>query len=89
MYQNIFFLLLFILLNTKPIFAQTKPPQIKTNLVFYSEKFLGEKNRHRYSTKGSIKLDLKYSLKNLSSQLSIYYSKDDNYTLDRSYLEYT
>jgi hypothetical protein len=89
MHRNIFLLLLFILLNTQPVFAQAKPPQIKTESAFYSEKFLGAKNRHRYSNKGLIKLDLKYNLKNLSSQLSINYNKDDKYTLDGSYLEHT
>jgi hypothetical protein len=88
MYQNIFLLLFFVLINTQPIFAQTKPLQIKTNLAYYSEKFLGVKNRQRYSNKGITKFNLKYDLKNSSTQLSLNYSKDGKYTLDGSYLQH-
>jgi hypothetical protein len=89
MYRNIFSLLLFFLNYTQPIFAQTNPPKIKTDLSYYSERFLGVVNKHRYSNKGIIKFDLKYDQKNSSSQLSLNYSKDGKYTLDGSYLQYT
>jgi hypothetical protein len=88
MYRSMFLLLLFVLINTQPISAQTNPLQIKTNIAFYSEKFLGIKNMHRYSDNGIIKFDLKYDLENLSSQLSLDYSKDGKYTLDGSYLQH-
>ena len=41
--------------------------QIKTSLAYYSERFLGVKNRHRYSNQSILKFDLK----NSSSQLSL------------------
>jgi len=50
--------------------------QIKTNLASYSEKFLGVKNKHRYSNKGISKFDLKYDTDNLSSQLALNYDGD-------------
>jgi len=83
------FIFLFILINTQPIFAQTQPVQVKTNLTFFSERFLGVKNKLRYSDKGIAKLDVRYGLKNLSSQLSFNYSDDKKYTLDGSYLQHT
>jgi len=89
MYQIIFFLLLFISINTQPIFAQSHPAQIKTNLAFFTKEFLGQKNRYRYSNKSAIKLDLRYNLKNLSSQLSLNYIGDGKYSLDGSYFQHT
>ncbi len=86
MYRALFFILL---INTQPIFAQTQSVQIKTDLAFFSEEFLGVKNKRRYSNKGITKLDLKYDRKNLSSQLSLNYNGDEKYTLDGSYLQYT
>jgi hypothetical protein len=86
MYRALF---LIFLINTPPIFAQTQSVQIKTDLAFFSEEFLGVKNKRRYSNKGITKLDLKYDKKNLSSQLSLNYSGDEKYTLDGSYLQYT
>ena len=83
------FIFLFILINTQPIFAQTQPVQVKTNLTFFSERFLGVKNKLRYSDKGIAKLDVRYGLKNLSSQLSFNYGDDKKYTLDGSYLQHT
>jgi hypothetical protein len=89
MYRNIFFLLLFILINIQPTYAQTQSVQLKTNLAFFSEKFLGVENNFRYSDKDIIKLDLKYDSKNSASKLSLNYSGDGKYTLDGSYLQYT
>ena len=84
---KIIFLLIFI--NTQPIFAQTHSVQIKTDLAFFSEGFLGEKNKHRYSNKGTTKLALKYEEENLSTELSLNYNGDEKYTLDGSFLQYT
>ena len=84
MSRNIFFLLSF-LIYTQPISAQTNPPQIKTSLAYYSERFLGVKNRHRYSNQSILKFDLK----NSSSQLSLNYSKNGKYNFDGSYLQHT
>jgi hypothetical protein len=89
MYRIAFLLLLCIFINTQPICAQTQPVQIKTNLAFFSERFLGVKNKHRYSNKGLAKFDLKYDLKNSSSQLSINYNEDGKYSFDGSYLQYS
>jgi hypothetical protein len=85
MYRYIF---LFILVNTHPIFAQTQPLQIKSDLHFFSKSFLGSKNKIRHSNKGIAKLDLRYGFKNSSSQLSFNYSGDEEYTIDGSYLEH-
>ena len=89
MYRNLFLLLFFILINIQPIFAQTQSVQIKTNLTFFSENFLGTKNNLRYSNKGITKFDLKYDSKNSSSKLSLNFSGDENYTFDGSHLQYT
>ena len=89
MHRNIFFLLLFILINIQPTYAQTQSVQIKTNLAFFSEKFLGVENNFRYSGKGITKLDLKYDSKNSLSKLSLNYSGDGKYTLDGSYLQHS
>jgi len=86
MYRIVFFL---ILINTQPIFAQTHSVQIKTDLAFFSKGFLGGKNKHRYSNKGTTKLTLKYEEENLSSELSLNYSGDEKYSLDGSFLQYT
>ncbi|MDA9781145.1 capsule assembly Wzi family protein [Amylibacter sp.] len=63
--------------------------QIKTDLTFFSERFLGAKNGHRYSNKGLIKFNLKHDTKNSSSQIILNYSGDEKYILDGSYLQYT
>jgi len=89
MYKIICFILTFIIINIQPIFAQTQSIQIKTDLNFFSKNFLGVKNGVRYSTKNTTKLDLKYDLKNSSSQLSLNYTGDGKYTLDGSYLHHT
>ena len=86
MYRIIIFL---ILVNSQPVFSQTQPIQIKTDLAYFSERFLSVKNKHRYSSKNITKLGLKYDKKNLSSLLSLNYNQDDSYTLDGSYLQYT
>ena len=82
-------ILILFLVNSQPVFSQTQPIQIKTDLAFFSERFLSVKNKHRYSNKNITKLGLRYDKKNISSQLSLNYNQDDNYTLDGSYLQYT
>jgi hypothetical protein len=89
MYRIIFLLFTLISINIQPISAQTNSIQIKTDLNFFSERFLGVKNGERYSTKSISKLSLKYDLKNSSSQLSLNYIGDGKYTLDGSYLHHT
>jgi hypothetical protein len=89
MYQIIFFLLLFITINAQPIFAKTKPALIKTNLTFFSEKYLGVKNNFRYTNRINTKIDLKFDLKNLQSQLSLNYNGDEKYNFDGSYLQHS
>ena len=89
MYKNISLLFWFLIINIQPIFAQTQPVQIKTNLTFFSERFLGVKNGLRFSNKGIAKLDLLYNLNNSSSQLSLNYNEGRKYTLDGSYLQHT
>jgi hypothetical protein len=86
MYRVIFLL---ILINTQPVFSQTQSIQIKTDLAIFSGSFLGVKDKYRYSNQGVAKLNLRYGKKNLSSQLSLNYNRDDTYTLDGSYLQYT
>ena len=76
---------MFVLIHIQPVFAQTQSIQIKTNLSFFSERYLGVKN----SNKSITKLDLKYGLKNSSSQLSLNYSGNGKYTLDGSYIHHT
>ncbi|MDA9277887.1 capsule assembly Wzi family protein [Amylibacter sp.] len=82
-------ILILIFLNTQPVFSQTQSIQIKTDLAHFSERFLGVKNKYRYSNKDIAKLDLIYVNKNLTSQLSLNYNQNNTYTLDGSYLQYT
>jgi hypothetical protein len=83
-------LILFIIsINTQPIFAETPSLQIKTNLAFFSDNFLGLKNNLRYSNKATAKIDIKYELNDLSSQLILNHRGDKKYTLDGSYLQHT
>ena len=89
MYRILYILLLLILINTQPIFAQTQSVQIKTDLAFFSENFLGLKNNLRYSNKAITKINLKYDLNNLSSKLTLNLSGDEIYALDGSYLQHT
>ena len=86
---RIIVLLLFSLINTQTASAQSQSVRIKSNLAFFSENFLGVKNGLRYSNNGITKVDLRYGLTNLSSQLSVNYSGDKQYILDGSYLQYT
>ena len=88
MYKSIY-LLLFITINTNPIFAQNQSLQIKNDLSFFSESFLGVKNGFRSSNKGITKLDLKYDFNNSSSQVSLIYNGDGKYSNDGSYLQHT
>jgi hypothetical protein len=89
MYRILFLLLAFILINTQPFYAQAQSVQIKNNLTFFSKGFLGVKNGLRYSNKAITKLDLGFNKENSSAQLAFNYDKNDNFTLDRSYLQYT
>jgi hypothetical protein len=81
--------LLLISINTQPIFAEAQSVQIKTDLAFFSENFLGLKNNLRYSNKAITKIDLKSELNNISSRLIINHSRGEKYTLDGSYLQHT
>ena len=82
-------ILISIFLNTQPVFSQTQSIQIKNDLAYFSESFLGVKNKYRYSNKDIAKVDLIYVNKNLTSQLSLNYNQNNTYTLDGSYLQYT
>ena len=89
MCRIIFLLLIFISNNTQPVYAQTQSVQIKTNLAFFSEKFLDVKNGFRYSDKGISELNIKSNTANSVSQLALNYDGYNNFTFDRSYLQYT
>jgi hypothetical protein len=89
MYKIIFLLMLYISINTQPTFAQSQSIQIKTNLAYFTERFLDVKNNHRHSNKGITRLDLRYDSKKSSSQLSLNYDGDKKYNLDGSYLKHS
>jgi hypothetical protein len=89
MFRIILFIFYILLINTQPIFAQMQSVQVKANLALYSENFLGVKNGIRYSNNAITALDLKYDLKNLSSQFSLNVNGDENFTFDRSYIQHT
>ena len=86
---RIIFLLLFIHINIQPVFAQTQSMQIKTDLSFFSEEFLGAKNGHRHPNKSMIKFSISPDLDNLSSKLSLNYSRNEKLTLDGSYIQHS
>ena len=89
MCRIIFLLLIFISNNTQPIYAQTQSVQIKTNLAFFSERFLDVKNGIRYSDKSISKFNIKFNIANSVSQLALNYDGYNNFTFDRSYFQYT
>jgi hypothetical protein len=89
MSRNIYLLLLIISMNFQPVHAEPQSVQIKTDLAFFSEKFLGVIDRHRYSNNGKLKLDVKYDTNISSSQITLNYDEYNKFTLDNSYLQYT
>ena len=87
MFKSIFLFLFLITINPQPIFAQKQPMQIDTRLSFHSKDVFGLQNKLKPSGKGSSKINIKYDLNSLSSQISFGY--EDKFTLDGSYLQYT
>ena len=88
MYRILYILLLLISINTQPIFAQTRSVQIKTDLAFFSENFLGLKNNLRTQNKNNVNFNLEYSKRSLSSQLSLNFDDHDKLSFDNSYVNY-
>ena len=78
----------FITFSVQPTLAQNQALNIATSLAFHSESFLGLQNGLKSSDKGIAKLNIKYDLDNLSSQLAFSYDGYDKSTFDGSYLQY-
>ena len=89
MFKLVFLFLIFIIVNTYPTFAQNQSVGIHTQLAFNSKHFLGLQNDLRSSDKGKAELNINYHIDNISSKLAFNYDGYNDYTLDRSYLEYT
>ena len=79
----------FITFSVQPTLAQNQALNIATSLAFHSESFLGLQNGLKSSDKGIAKLNIKYDLDNLSSQLAFNHDGYNKSTFDRSYLQYT
>ena len=80
---------IFITFSFYPIFANKQTLRISTFLAYHSEHFLYQKNNLRSSKKGISKFNIKYDTANSVSQLALNYDGYNNFTLDRSYLQYT
>jgi hypothetical protein len=83
------FLFFTISFSALPIFAQNQVLRFNTSFASNSANFLGLQNGLRSSSKGIAKLDIKYDTNSSSSQLALNYDEYDNFTLDRTYFQYT
>ena len=79
----------FIALNVNPVFAQGQTLHMSTSLAYHSKRFLDSENSLRSSNNGISKFNIKYDTVNSASQLALNYDEYNNFTLDRSYLQYT
>ena len=81
--------LIFISFSANPIFAQKQSLRISTFLAYHSKYFLYLQNNLRSSEKGISKFNIKYDTVNSASQITLNYDKNNSFTLDGSYLQYT
>ena len=81
-------LLILIIANCQPIFAQNQPLSINTSFAFHSNRFLSLQNSLRSSDKGITKLKIRHTLNNSSSQLALNYDGYEKLTFDGSYFQY-
>jgi len=82
-------LFIFITFNVNPIFAQKQTLRISTSLAYHSKHFFGLEDNLRSSDKAISKFNMNYDTVNSSSQLALNYDGYNNFTLDRSYFQYT
>jgi hypothetical protein len=82
-------LIIFITFSVHPIFAKNETLRINTFLAYHSKQFLSLEYGLRSSNKGISKFNIKYDTVNSASQLALNYDEYNNFTLDRSYLQYT
>jgi hypothetical protein len=84
-----FFLIIFIITNGHPTFAQNQSIGINSSLAFYSKSFLGLQDDLRSPDKGTANFSVKYNTDNSISQLAYNYDRHNNFNLDGSYFQYT
>ena len=88
--NKIWFLLLFsVSIGTSPTYAQNQSNQKNINFVYHSDHILGSQNKLRSSDKGKLEFSISHDKNKSSSQLVLNYDRYNNFTLDRSYLQYT
>lgn len=87
MFKYFLIFLLVTLLNTKPLFSQDNF-NITLSSAINSKKTLGFYNNIRTQNRSNIKLDLRYSKEDLSSQLSLNYGDSDKLSFDDSFANY-
>jgi hypothetical protein len=83
------FLFFLIFSSVQPILAQNQTLRISTFFDYHSGHFLDLENSLKSSNKVISKFNIKYDTFNSASQLALNYDGHNNFTFDRSYLQYT
>ncbi|MDC0121914.1 capsule assembly Wzi family protein [Amylibacter sp.] len=87
--QNLLFIFIFsTLLITQPLFAQDANLKMSVGASINSKNTLGFYNNLRAQNKSNINLNLEYSKRSLSSQLSLNFDEYDKLSFDNSYVNY-
>ena len=79
----------FITFSVHPIYAKKQTLRISISSAYNSVHFLDLKNSLWSSDKGILKFNIKHDTVNSASQLALNYDGYNNFTLDRSYFQYT
>ena len=82
-------LFIFVSFGVHPIFAKKQTLRLSTFFAYHSEHFFDLESGLRSSDKGISKFNIKYDTVNSASSLAFNYDGYNNFTLDRSYLQYT
>ena len=88
MYKSSFIFLFTILLNTQPVFSQNENFNMSVGTAFNSGNVLGVYNNLRAQNKSNVNFNLEYSIRSLSSQLSLNFDDHDKLSFDNSYVNY-
>ena len=81
--------LLFFIASSNAVFAQSPLLNVNTNFTLYSESFLGLDYRLRSSDNGLAEFNIDYNSNNSSFKLALNYDGLNNFTFDRSYLQFS
>ena len=88
MHKFLYIFIFVTVLNIHPVFSQNNNLIMSLNTAFNSKNVLGFYNNLRAPNKSIINLNLGYSKRNLSSQLSLNFDDYDKLSFDNSYINY-